>query len=185
MRFHSSLLTLALIALFALVAGPSYSSAQNRDSAKISRLLDQADYQAQQANNHADELQSYTYSGVCLQAQAAQLDLIRNDVNKLGKLLAQLHEIQNQGSPSQQDAINRFDPLLRQMAGQLTLTINYLNEHPDRVQMTTYKNYTHECADAASRASRVLSKIVSHDKAQAKAKTPAHSPELPDSGTSR
>lgn len=183
MRFHRSFLTLALIALFALVAGPSYANAQNKDSAHISRLLNEARSYAIQLDNDAAELESYSNSNLNWHSHATQLNLMREHVNNLGKLHQQMQELQSQGSPWQQDAINRVDPLLRQMADQLTTTIEHGNQYPNRIHMMKYKNYTHACADLAARTSRLISDIVAYDRAQSRARMLEQDLELPASGT--
>lgn len=183
MRFHHSFLTLALIALFALVAGPIYVNAQNRDSAEISRLLAQAREHAVQLDDDATELESYASSDLSWETHAEQLERMRAEVNSLGKLLRQMQDVQTQGSPWQQDAIDRIDPLLRQMAHQLTLTIDHGSRDPNQIHLMQYKDYTHACADYASRTARLISDIVAYDKAHAKAKKLEQMIELPASAT--
>jgi hypothetical protein len=184
MRFQRiSLLTLALIALLALVAGPSIANAQTKDSAQISRLLDEARSYAIQANNDAAELESYTNSNLAWKTHAESLERIRGHVNNMGKLLQQMHDIKSEGSPWQQDAINRIDPLLRQMADQLTATIEHGNEYPNRIHMMKFKNYVRACADLANQTERLISDIVTYDKAQAKAQMLEQKLELPPSGS--
>ena len=184
MRFHHSFLALALIALLALVAGPTYANAQNKDSAQISRLLSQAKSHATQLDSDAAELESFSNSNLTWQSHAHQLEIIREHVNNLGKLLDEMHSMRSEASPWQQDAIDRIDPLLRQMAHQLTLTIEHGNKNPNRIHMMKYKNYTHACADLASRTSRLISDIVSYDKAQSRAKMLEQDLELPASDSS-
>ncbi len=184
MRFHrTSLLTLALIALFALVAGPSYASAQTKDSPEISRLLNEAKSYAVQADRDATELQSFTNSRLTWETHADQLELIKGHVNNMGQLLRQMQDIKSEGSPWQQDAIDRIEPLLRQMADQLTATIEHGNEYPNRVHMMKFKNYVRACAELASQTSRLISDIVAYDQAQSKAQMLEQKLELPPSGT--
>lgn len=183
MRFHRSLLTLALTVLFALVAGPSYANAQNKDSAEISHLLSQADFHAAQLDNDAEQLASYSNSNMDWQSHAHQLEIMRGHVNNLGKLLAEMHSMRTEGSPWQQDAINRIDPLLRQMAHQLTVTIDHGSRYPNRIHMIKYKNYTHACADYAARTSRLISDLVAYDLAQSRARMLEQDLELPASAT--
>jgi len=184
MRFQRiSLLALALIALVALVASPSYANAQTKDSAEISRLLNESKSYAIQANTDAAELESYTNSNLSWKTHAQALERIRGHVNNMGKLLQQMHDRKSEGSPWQQDAINRIDPLLRQMADQLTATIEHGNEYPNRVHMMKFKNYVRACAEMASQTERLISDIVAYDKAQAKAQMLEQKLELPPSGS--
>ena len=54
---------------------------------------------------------------------------MRLHINDLGKVAKELEDARPEGSPWQQVAIDRIDPLLREMADQLTSTINHLNAH--------------------------------------------------------
>ncbi|MGC8550048.1 MAG: hypothetical protein ACP5M4_10150 [Acidobacteriaceae bacterium] len=178
-----SLLTLALIALFALMAGPAIANAQTKDSAEISRLLNEAKSYAVQANTDAAELESYTNSNLDWKTHAQAIERIRGHVNNMGKLLQQMHDIKSEGTPWQKDAINSIDPLLRQMADHLTAAIKHGNEYPNRVHMMKFKNYVRACASLANQTERLISDIVAYDKAQAKARMLEQKLELPPSGS--
>lgn len=168
MKSHRiSVLTLALTALFVLVASATYASAQTMASPEISRLLNEAKTYAHYAESDAAELHSYSNSRLSWQTHAHQLEIIRGHINHMGKLLQQMEDIRHEGSSYQQDAIDRIDPLLRQMADQLTVTIEHGNKWPERIHMMKYKNYTKACYDLASQTSKLISDIVAYDKAMA------------------
>ncbi len=186
MRFHrTSLLTLALTALFVLVAGPSYATAQtNPDSAQITQLLKQAKSYATQAESDAAELDSYSGSSLQWHTHAQQLEKIRSHVNNLGKLHQQMIDMRHEGSPWQQEAIDRIDPLLRQMADQLTATIEHGNENVNRIHMMKYKNYARATHELATQTARLISDVVAYEKAKSRAEALEQQLELPASSTS-
>lgn len=179
MRFHRSFLTLALTALFVLVAGPSYATAQNRDSAAISKLLNESRTYAVQADSDYAELESFTNSHLTWQSHAHQIELIRSHINNMGRVVKEMQDMKGEGSPWQQVAIERIDPLLRLMAGQLTRTIEYGNKHPNRIQLMPYRNYVRSGAELASHTSRLVSDLVSYGKAQSRAQMLEQKLELP------
>lgn len=187
MRFHRSFLTLAVTALFILVAGPSYATAQNKDSAQISKLLNEARSYAVQTDNDYAQLESFTNNTrLKWQSHAIQIDSIRSHINNLGKVVKQMDDIKSQGSPWQQAAIERINPLLSLMAHDLTKTIEYGNEHPNRIQTMPYKDYVRSGAELASHTSRLVSDLVAYGKAESRAQRLEQKLELPppDEGAS-
>jgi hypothetical protein len=179
MKYRRSFLTLALTALFVLVAGPSYAIAQNTDSAAISKLLNEARTYAVQADSDTAELESYTNSRLHWQTHAQQLEIIRSHVNNLGRVVKEMQDMKGEGSPWQQDAIDRINPLLSQMAQQLTTIIEYGNKNPNRIHMMEYKNYVRSGAELAAQTSRLISDIVAYDRAQSRAQRLEQTLELP------
>lgn len=184
MRFQrTSLLTLALVALFALVAGPMHVYAQTNDSPEISHLLNEARYYSMQADRDATELESYTRSKVSWHTHAQTLESIKNHVNNMGKLLQQMQDIKSEGSPWQQNAIDQIDPMLRQMADHLTTTIEYGNDHPNLVHMMKFQNYVQAMATFAADTHQLISDVVAYDQARAKAQMLEQKLEIPSSST--
>lgn len=170
MRYHYSFLTLALIALLALVAGPSSANAQNKDSAQISHLFRQADAHAVQLARDAEELDSYSNSRMSWESHANQLESMRTHINQMGKLLAEMQDMRDEASPWQQDAIDRVEPILRELADQMTITIEHGSKYPNRIHFPEYKSYTKACAELASQTSRMVADIIEYDRSQSKAR---------------
>ena len=187
MKFRRSFLTLALTALFVLVAGPSYATAQNRDSAAISKLLHEARTYAVQADSDAAELESFTNSRLSWHSHAQQLEIIRGHVNNMGRVVKEMQDMKSEGSPWQQDAIDRIDPLLSLMAQQLTTIIEYGNKNPNRIHMPQYRDYVRSGAELASHTARLISDLVAYDRAQSRAQMLEQKLELPppDPGASQ
>ena len=151
-------------ALFCLVFATSARA--QKDSEEITGLLSQARTQAWQAAQDADTLQSYTMSDMSWESHAAQLRLIQERVNALAKTTLELNNLRSQGSLWQQDAIDKVNPLLRDMDDALGTTITALSDHPDRVNMPTYRAYAHANYDACEEAATVISNLVAYGKSK-------------------
>ena len=150
--------------LFCLVFATS--ALAQKDSDEITSLLSQARTQAWQAAQDADTLQSYTMSPMAWESHAAQLRLIQDRVNALAKTTQQLNDLRSQGSKWQQAAIDRINPLLRDMDETLATTITALNDHPERVNMPPYREYAHANYDVCEQAATVISDFVAYGKSK-------------------
>ena len=133
---------------------------------KYQPCLRKARTQAWQAAQDADTLQSYTMSPLTWETHAAQLRLIQERVNALAKTTQQLNDLRAQGSQWQEAAIDRINPLLRDMDEALGATITALNSHPERVNMPAYRDYAHANYDVCEAAATVISDFVAYGKSK-------------------
>lgn len=115
---------LALVVLFS-----SALVAQVSGSAQFSKTLEHVRVHAAQARDDAALLESYSRSGLAWSMHAQCLENIREHVNDLAEDFTQLQALRSEATPGQRAAIDRIDPLLRDMAASLTATINYLNQN--------------------------------------------------------
>jgi len=185
MRFRWILSIPAIVvALMLVMAGSSYASAQVADSTHINKLLSEAETYSSQAAKDSDELESYTRSPLGWETHNAQLNVIREHVNHLGEIVGQLNDARGMGSPWQQTAIDRINPLMNEIAEQLTATIQHLNDHPTQVHMKPYQDFARATYEVNRRAARMISEFVQYEKATARAGTLEQKLELPPSGTS-
>jgi hypothetical protein len=158
----------ASLALLLLLSSPVIK-AQTADSEEISKLLTEAEDHATLAADDAATLESYTRSTVSWQSHSAKLAEIADHVNALGKVNKQLNDLSSQGSPWQQKAIGQIDSLLRDMAAQLTATIDHLKNNQSRIHMQPYRDYAHASYERASQTAHVISDFVEYDKASSRA----------------
>jgi hypothetical protein len=100
------------------------------------------------------------------ESHAAQLRLIQERVNALAKTTEQLNDLRSQGSQWQQTAIDRINPLLRDMDDALATTITALNDHPERVNLPAYREYVHANYDVCEGAANVISDFVAYGKSR-------------------
>ena len=96
-----------------LILGSTLSKAQSTDSAEINDLLSQAKSHAILASDDADALESFTNSQLGWRTHASKLESMKTHVNELGQVSKKLGDLKSDGSPWQQEAIDRIDPLLQ------------------------------------------------------------------------
>lgn len=158
-------LTLAL-----LVAGCLFPTAArakgNEDSAKIADLLADAKTEAYQLRIDAEHMDVLARSGVSWESHAKQIMQIREHINQAGKLLAQLHAVKGTGWSWQQMAIDRIDPLLRELAANTEKTISHFNESQGNVHFAEFKEYVHDNYDLAVQLESLIRDFVDYGKAK-------------------
>ncbi len=169
MRALPRTLTFLFAMTVLLFAGIRPSSAATPDSEQISKLLTAAKSHAIEAEDDAATLESYTRSGVSWKMHGYELESMKGHVNELGKIAADLQQLEPQGSAWQKQAIHQVIPLLREMAGNLTKTIQHLNENQNRLQMQEYRDYTRTNFELANRTANLIRDFVDYDEARSTA----------------
>lgn len=165
--FHTIAAT-TLLAL--LLAAPSLVRAQAKaDSPEISKLLSEAKANAALVADHADKLEAYTRSAVSWQTHAHQLQLMKEHVNNLIGDVNQLTQLREKGSPWQQEAIDRIDPLLKSMADHLTATIEHFNDNQRSIHLQPYKDYAHSNRVLADKTLAAIRDFADYSEARAEA----------------
>ncbi len=89
--------------LFAFAWAPAFG-----DSAEASRLLQEARMSAAQLRRDAVQMESYSKSRLSWQSHAHQIDLIKEHINRTGKIVSDLHNARDGAEAWQQDAIDRI-----------------------------------------------------------------------------
>jgi hypothetical protein len=162
-KLTSGLASIAL--LFAM--GSTLAMAQTKDSAEITKLLANAKVHAALAEYDSDTLYTFVDSPMAWESHAAQLRIISEHLNDLEKVVGQLNDLRGKGSPWQQVAIERINPLLRDMADNLNAAIKELKDHKERIQTPEYRDYLRANADLANRTATVISDFVEYSRAGA------------------
>src|SRR5215831_1119598 len=171
--------TLKRAFLGALLIVPMLAMAQNSDSRAITAVLNEAKKHAVLAEEDAATLESYTLSSLSWQTHANRLNLMNEHATDLINEFNQLSSLRSKGSPWQQEAIDRINPLLHEMADNLTATLNYLNENQKRVQMPPFQNYVRANHELISKTTSLISDLVDYGEARAKADNLENSLDLP------
>ena len=169
------------LALLALLLPAGMLAAQNPDSAAISDLLKVVESHATQADDDAQMLANYTLSNLDWRTHANQLNSIKEHINNLISDANQLTSLRDEGSPWQQEAIDRIDPLLREMANHLNITIEHLNSNQSQVHMPPYKDYVRANLDLMTRAHEAIADFVDYGAARTTADELEQKLELPAS----
>ncbi len=173
MKVRTLLHQFGMVAFLAIgfILGVRALPAQSQDSEAVSKLLVQAKREAVLAEHDADLLHSFTMSKLSWQSHADKLTKIADHINALGKLNKDLADQRALGSAWQQKAVDQIDPLLRQMADQLTATIKHLKENLSRVNQPAYREYAHANYELASKTSGMIRDFVDYDEAQSRAES--------------
>lgn len=140
-----------------------------RDSQQVSDLLDQAKTQAAQLKSDAVDMQSFPQSNLSWETHADKIMAIKQDVNNVGQTIAKLNAAQSEASPWQKTAIDRINPLLRELADNTTAIIDHLNkEHGRLLNTPEHKDLLNDNADLATDLSAVIGDFVDYGKTRAK-----------------
>jgi hypothetical protein len=107
-------------------------------STEISILMGQARADATQADIDLTALETYSMANIPWQVHFLRLQQIHVHVGHLLKDVSQLKAIASKGTPGQQDAINRLDPLVQTMASNINAAIKYLNRNHSTVNMPVF-----------------------------------------------
>ncbi len=152
-----------------LFAIPMLGVSQTKDSAAISDALHEARSHAVVVQDDAATLESYTRSQMSWQSHARHLQRMKEHANELMSDFNKLQSLRSEGSSWQQDAIDRIDPLLREMATHLNNTIDHLINNQSQVQMQPYRDYVDANLDVMTRARDAISDFVSYGEARSTA----------------
>lgn len=171
---------LASVALL-LGMGCTLAKAQTKDSVEISKLLADAKMHAALAEYDSDTLYTFVDSPISWESHASQIRMISEHVNDLEKVVGKLNSVRSQGSQWQQAAIDRINPLLKNMADNLNATIKDLNDHKERIQMPEYREYLRANSYFANRTATVISDFVEYSRAGAQSEHLQKKLELPPS----
>ena len=97
------------------------------------------------------------------------MEEIKRHVNNADKSLSKLDSARTDASPWQQQAIDRINPLLKELASNVTSTIEHLNLKPRLLQTAPYMDYAAANYEMASNLAELVSDYVEYGKSKAKA----------------
>ena len=155
--FHNKLKITVIASLVAGIVGLSPLRAANEES--VSKLLAQAKTQSYAISVDATTLESYTRSALDWTTHAAEITRMKGDINAAGQTVAALTASKAQAAPWQVTAIDRIVPYLREIAGNTTAAIEFLNKNQSRLKTSAeYKDYI----EANSDTSQELASLIAH-----------------------
>lgn len=171
-----SVFSLSLLALL----GCAPLLAQGTDSEFLTKVLSDVKTEAGTLQRDAAQLKAMTQSSVSWQSCADQLYHIKSDVNNVALLVQELNDFRIVAAPWQQIAIDRMNPLLRELAATTQTTINKLNENPTRVHMPAYRDYVSAHYELATDLASTISDFVDYGKTKAKFEALSRKLEMPE-----
>jgi len=160
--------------------GTACGAQTSKDSKEVSAILDEVKTEAIQLSHDADELKSFTHSTLTWQSHTVKVEEIKRHVNKAGKSLSELDSAKAEASPWQQQAIDRINPLLRELASNVTATIEHLNQKPMLLQTGPYADYVAANYELASNLAELVSDYVDYGRSKAKSEELATKLETPE-----
>ncbi len=168
-------------ALGTLLILPFLAPAQSKDSKAINDLLKETEKHALLASQDAETLESYTRANTFSpQSHAVRLNAMKEHANDLINDFNKLNSLRDSGSAWQQDAIDRVDPLLKEMSAHLANTINHFNENKQAVSMPPFRDYVKANREYMSNASELISSFVKYGETKSTADSLEKSLELPE-----
>ncbi len=150
------------------------------DSAEINSLLADAKTEAEQLRMDTAEMETFTRSNLSWKTFAAKASAIKDHINKIGELNGKLNNARGGGSPWQQQAIDRINPLLQELASNVGATINHLSEHQSLVHSTHYREYVQTNHQQATNLASLISDYVEYGKAKDKMEALAKDLDVPE-----
>jgi len=158
-----------LVAAYVCVSPALRAADMAPDSKEVSDLLSEAKTGAIQVKDDANTMESFTMSNLDWRSHAAKVLEIKDHINNLGKTVAKLNQARSSASAWQQTAIDRVNPILRELAANVQATIEHLNKdrtHP--LQTTEHKDYLKANAELSTRMSTLVSDFVDYGQTKAK-----------------
>jgi hypothetical protein len=144
-------------------------SAQKQENPEVTKLIADARDKAAELSRDADEMEALIGTDVSWQTHAVMLESVKEHVNQLGRIAAQLEQRRDSASQWQQQAIDRMLPVLKELAANTTAAINHLNENKARpLQISSYPQYLKENAEAAHNLADMISSFVKYGDSRAK-----------------
>lgn len=161
--FKKVALTVTAILLAALVLPAAPQETSTQDSEQITKLFKEARAESAQLQRDSHDLVVFQRSRLSWESHAHQLERIKAHVNKVGQLEQQLRDARESGSAWQQEAIDRINPLLQELADNLTSAINHLNEHQGALFASPYPEYVKANANLAEELHLMISDAVDYE----------------------
>ena len=160
---------LALFAL-SLSLGLVMEAQAVTDSAAVNKLLSDVKIHSMEADDDAATLDSYARSGrISWQLHGRKLAEIKEHANDLIRDSNEMSSMRGESSAWQQEAIDRINPLLHEMADHLTATIEHLNANQNRVAMLPYREYAHANHELVHKTHQLISDFADYGESKGKA----------------
>jgi len=157
---------------------PSVKAAGPGDSVEINKLLSDAKIEAIRLRDDAGLMESYSRSKATWESYTELAEMIRQHVNAADKFLMVLDATRPNGSAWQQTAIDRIDPLLRELATNSETLINELKEHGNRVHSTEFQDHVKAHAELASKLAALVTDFIDYGHTKDKVEHLSHKLEV-------
>lgn len=106
-------------------------------------------------------MESYTWNKVSWESHSTAISQVREHINALGRQATKLKEARDSASPWQKEAIDRIEPILKELADNTSAVINHLNGQHRR-PLAEYQGYLEANAEHASDLSKMISDYIDY-----------------------
>lgn len=172
--------SLAVTMLTGWALGPVFvKAAAAGDSDQVSKLLSDAKTQSFQLKEDADELERFSRSGASWAAHLDAINRIKDDVNKMGRLLTDLGNDRATAAPWQQLAIDRVVPVARELAANTNGAIEHLDKSPQGLNTSPFQEYLEAISDSSANLAATISDFVDYGKTKERLERLSAKLELP------
>jgi hypothetical protein len=138
-------------------------SAQKQENPEVTKLLADAREKAAELSRDADEMEALIRTDASWQTHAEMLESVKEHVNQLGRIAAQLEQKRDSASQWQQQAIDRMLPVLKELAANTSAAINHLNDNKGPpLETSSYPQYLKHNAESAHNMSYMIHSIVKY-----------------------
>ena len=104
--------------------------------------------------------------------------MVKEHINNTGRLLAKLKHAEASGAPWQQTAIQRIEPLLKELAANTEATIIYLNENRSKIHFPEFRDYVKANFELAADLEALIRDFVNYGEAKDKFERLGHKVEV-------
>lgn len=143
-------------------------AAESIAAPEVTKLLSDATTEAAELKADSEDLDKFAKSRLSWQSHATKIEMIKEHVNKTGKLLAKMKDLEPIGSPWQQTAIRRVEPLLQELADNTETTIRYLNENRIKIHFPEFQDYVKANYELATDLDALIRDFLSYGDAKEK-----------------
>ena len=168
MKIMTYLMGLAMLLAASVLVSPAIYAAESPASTEVSDLLSQAKSHVLQLKHDAAEMETFTRSQMDWRTHASQLEEIKRHANDLGDVLQKLSDARSTAAPWQQQAIDRINPVARELASNIESTIDHVSKNQERTHTPAFKDYVRANYDLASEAAAIVSDFVAYGESKAK-----------------
>jgi uncharacterized surface protein with fasciclin (FAS1) repeats len=133
---------------------------------KIDDMLGQFESRATETRRDAATLESYRHSRLSWETHLRKLNLMKDHINDMGKMLAELEGVKPKATLFQEKAIEVARPHLEDMAQRVEKAINSLNEDQRSTRKAEYKDNLHGIWVSSDRLYTDLDTIIDYHEAR-------------------
>jgi hypothetical protein len=154
-------LTFSVCLAAGITAAPALLLATSSPETSVFAKLEDFHAMAVKASSSASELATLSRTaGIGWESQADQWTALRTFINDMGRNLLELENLRESGTPVERDAIDRAEPLLKQMAGTTEAGINFVNNYRGNLWRQDYQKCVNNVAAESARLSTTVGQFI-------------------------